>query len=424
VTTSMAHSARSSSDAWRGRRVLALGASTQPRTPTYLGDAAAALGLHTTVFHDPTLGAPRPPFDDVHEVDLADEAAVVGLARELHARHPFDGVTTFIESRVELLAAVGEALALPAPSRRTAHVCRSKLAMRRVLAQAGIPVPRFGEVRTEEELPRVLADVGFPCVLKPVAAWGSVGVVRLEGHEDSHQAWALASAAAAQETGQVARFLVEEYVEGPEFSCEGVIDTDGLHVAGLTQKLTTDLPYFEERQHVFPATFAPAQRDVLVDAVRAALQALGITCGGFHAELRLTPAGPRFMEVAARLGGDAIPTLVRLATGQDLPASALVASLGGSLPLRSTRQRFAGIRFFFPPRAGVLRRAELGIDPRRVAGLVGFHNTAVPGSVLRLPPHAYGTRPLWAIAVHRESAGLMEIFDGLERHIEWDIDPS
>lgn len=408
--------------AFEGRRLLVLGNTRSSSIRRYFAEAATRLGPRTVLFADPEDDAGPGLFDEVHRVPLGRRREVLGLARWLHAQEPFDGVITYIEERVELKALVAAALGLPSTSRRGSRRCRSKLAMRRALEAAGVPGPAFARVRDLDDLERALEAVGFPCVLKPVAGWSSFGVIRLDGGEEFPALLEEAVEFLRGECGDHHGFLVEELVAGPEFSCEGVVDREGIQVAGLTEKLLTPEPFFEEKQHIHPALLPDETHRWLVEWTRRALVALGVTLGGFHAELRLSPEGPRIIEIANRLGGGGIPVLVRLATGQDLAASDLAAAFGASLPLRSTRERFAGIRFFFPPREGRLRRVELELDPRRLPGIANFTLHARPGDEVRLPPHAYGTRPGWVMAVDADRGRLVETLETFDRHLIWEFD--
>jgi len=80
--------------------------------------------------------------------------------------------------------------------------------------------------------------------------------------------------------------LVEEYIDGPEFSVE-LFDS----FAGVTEKSGTDGPSFVEHRHVFPAV-AEDVTAALVETARRAVAAAGMRLGPTHTELRLTPAGP------------------------------------------------------------------------------------------------------------------------------------
>src|SRR6059058_4969689 len=148
---------------------------------------------------------------DVGEmVDFTDVAAVTEVGR----RHTVDGVLTVSADRaVPVVAAVAEALGLPGIGTETAHLMTHKVAMRRRLAEAGVPQPRFAAVRSISERRRAADEVGFPAVLKPADSGGQRGVFRVESLDeiDAH----LHEALAASPTGEA---ILEEFVDGIEMN--------------------------------------------------------------------------------------------------------------------------------------------------------------------------------------------------------------
>ena len=84
---------------------------------------------------------------------------MVAVAREAGV----DGVLTVSADRaVPVVAAVAEALGLPGIGAATAHLMTHKVAMRRRLAEGGVPQPRFAAVRVMREAAPAAETVGFP----------------------------------------------------------------------------------------------------------------------------------------------------------------------------------------------------------------------------------------------------------------------
>ena len=85
--------------------------------------------------------------------------------------------------------------------------------MRRRLADAGVPQPRFAALRTLSERRRAADEVGFPAVLKPADSGGQRGVFRVDSLDDidAH----LHEALAASPTGEA---ILEEFVDGIEMN--------------------------------------------------------------------------------------------------------------------------------------------------------------------------------------------------------------
>ncbi|WP_342746340.1 hypothetical protein [Streptomyces monashensis] len=79
--------------------------------------------------------------------------------------------------------------------------------------------------------------------------------------------------------------------------------------------------------------------------------------------MRLTASGPRIIEVNARIGGDLIGKLVRLATGLDLPRIAADIACGQIPDLTPTAHATAAIKMLYPPATGILSAQDLAIVP-------------------------------------------------------------
>ena len=114
---------------------------------------------------------------------------------------------------VPVAAAVAAALGLPGIGRDVAHLMTHKIAMRRRLADAGVPQPRFAAVRTLAEARAAVTTVGLPAVLKPADSGGQRGVFLLEQPDDIdvHLHAALAESAGGEA-------IVERYHEGLELN--------------------------------------------------------------------------------------------------------------------------------------------------------------------------------------------------------------
>lgn len=350
----------------------------------------------------------RPYLARAVQVSLDDTDAVLAAARELRV----DGVLTYDEMRVELAARIAAELGIPHLDAGAARRCRDKLETRRALSRAGVPSARANHVFSFDEAQRAARDVGFPCVLKPRALAGSIGVTLVDGPEDLAAAFELAGEARYGSVDPPAGVLVEEYLSGPEVSVDSVVLGGRVAPVTMARKRLGFTPYFEETGHV--VTSEPIPNDVR-QVVVAAHRALGIDCGVTHAELRLTPTGPRIVEVNARLGGDLIPYLGWLATGVDLPRAAADVAVGVWPDLEPTRARAAAVRFFYPEQSG--RVVALGIDAGPADHVDRLEFEAAPGDVLQLPPDGFLSRLGFAIVTGASERECEARLDDVERRL-------
>ena len=264
---------------------------------------------------------------DVAEVvDFSDVDAVVEVGR----RHDVDGVLTISADRaVPVVAAVAEALGLPGIGTETAYVMTQKIAMRRVLAEAGVPQPRFAAVRNVHEGYAALERVGLPAVLKPADSGGQRGVFRLDSADDleAHLHVALAESPTDEA-------IVEEYVEALELNGLVVVRNGESVPLTLSDRLRPPGVGFGVGWiHVYPATIFGDQLEEAERVAVHAVHALGLENGIAFPQLLATDDGRVLViEVAARIPGGQMADLARHATGVDLVEVALRQALGEDVP--------------------------------------------------------------------------------------------
>ncbi|WP_329295741.1 ATP-grasp domain-containing protein [Streptomyces pseudovenezuelae] len=321
----------------------------------------------------------KPFIVDHAVVDLNDTAALLAGGRALAERHDLAGVVTWDEWNLVPTARLARALGLPSPSVEVMRGCRNKATARTLFARHGVPSAASMKARTLLEAGLATMTLGYPAVLKPAAFAGSIGVIRVDRPEELPAAFAFASAGASrsrEDTG----VLVEEYLDGPEVSVECVTHHGETTAVAVTRKHLGPAPYFDETGHTVDAT-DPLLAQVAPVAA-AAVTALGITDGVQHVEMRLVDGRPRLIEVNARIGGDMIGHLVRLATGIDLARAAADLACGRAPDLTPTRSQAAAIRIIYPAYSGTLTTRRLK-EP--VGGVERVRFQRQPGDQLLLP---------------------------------------
>jgi biotin carboxylase len=275
-------------------------------------------------------------------VDFADAEAVIKATAKLR----LEGVLTVSADRaVPVVAAVAEARGLPGIGVETAHLMTNKIAMRRRLADAGVPQPRFAALRTIGEARRAADEVGFPAVLKPADSGGQRGVFRVESLDEVHGH--LHEAILASPTGEA---ILEQFVDG--------IEMNGIVVARQGEALPLTLSdrlrppgvgFGVGWIHVYPATVYGMQLEESERVAAHTVHALGLKTGIAFPQLIASPDGQvAVVECAARIPGGQMADLVRHATGVDLVEVQLRMALGDDLPDELVRPKFTqplAIRF-------------------------------------------------------------------------------
>ncbi|MFH9038315.1 ATP-grasp domain-containing protein [Streptomyces sp. NPDC017966] len=325
----------------------------------------------------PLLGA-----RNVITADTNDTEALLPRVERLHTVFGFDGVVTSCDYYLPTVARVAARLGLPGPAPEAVESACRKDATRRVLADAGVPGPRFAVHEEWAELARAAREIGYPLVVKPVDLCAGMYVRRVD---DEEQLAAVVRALAdfpvnARGQRRAPVVLLEELLDGPEVSVETVSHAGAVHVVGVTDKSVGGAPAFIETGHMFPAALPAAAAEAAEQTALGALKALGLTDGVVaHTEIKLTSAGPRVVEVNPRPAGNRITELVRHVTGIDLAAAFVDVSLGRAPDLRRTDTglRSAAVGFLVPRTTGTLEALDAG--PVRTAPDVLEVQLAEPG---------------------------------------------
>lgn len=328
---------------------------------------------YVLVTRDPDLyrlpdGEPHPVLALADEVVVAEtnhDTALVAAAREVTARRAIDGVLTTCDYYLPAVALVAERLGLPGAPAEVLRTATRKHRVRQVLAARGVPDVPFAVAATWAQAHKAAADLGYPLVVKPVDMNSGTGVHKVLDEAGLAVAFAEATAPERNTRDQPLErlALLERVLEGPEYSVESVTRDGVTRVLGITAKSVAEPGAeagsgFVETGHLFPAPLGAEERAAIERHVVAVLDAVGLTHGISHTEVRLTAVGPRLVELNPRQGGGYIFELVRLVTGFN-PLQVLVDLALGREPVPGPSvARSAAVTFLLPPSEGVVREVR------------------------------------------------------------------
>ena len=313
---------------------------------------AKKLGLNVVV-SDGSLNAPGLKFADNSVIAITyDIEGTVDSACKYHQNvNPVDGVICIATDVPLTVASVAEKLSLPGITTETARKCSDKFLMKETLLAEGIPIPWFSLVKSVSELCSIISERGLPLVIKPVDSRGARGVIRITKSIDLE--WAFEYAKSFSPTSRV---MVEEFLEGQQYSTESVIMDEKNITLGFSERnyefLEELSPYIIEYGGQQPAKIDKKELDSIVNLVEKSSQILGISNATSKGDVVMSKEGPKIIEIAPRLSGgyfssDQIP----LVTGINIIEIAIRLSLGEKInknKLLFSHQKAVAIRYFFP----------------------------------------------------------------------------
>ncbi|MGW6915188.1 ATP-grasp domain-containing protein [Kitasatospora sp. NPDC054939] len=296
--------------------------------------------------------------ENILTADTNDDAVLLPYAERLHRVLGFDGVLSSCDYYLPAVARVARRLGLPGPDPEAVTAACRKDLTRRTLAAAGVPGPAYALCGDREQALAAARTLGYPLVVKPVDLCAGMLVRAVADERELDAALRALADFPVNARGQRREpaVLLEELLTGPEVSVETVTAAGTTHVVGVTDKSLGGAPAFVETGHMFPAALTAADARAAVDTAAAAITALGLDAVVAHTEIKLTPAGPRVVEVNPRPAGNRITELVRRVTGIDLAAACVDVALGREpdLAVHPTGVASAAIAFLVPGRDGVL----------------------------------------------------------------------
>ncbi len=247
-------------------------------------------------------------------------------------------VTAATDKPLVMMARVAKELNLPFYSVETAQWSTDKFKMKERFELGGVPHAQGRLISKVEEA----EDLVFPVIVKPRDNSGSRGV-KLCRDKDELQI----SINEALENSKLDTVLVEEFIEGQEYSIESLHHDGKSEVIQFTEKKTTEFPYNVELGHIQPAHISEGNKQKIRGIIEKIGKVLNFENCPSHTELKINERGIFVIETSPRLGGDYITsTLTPLSTGVNLEDELLKISLGEKINPTPKAVQYSGVRFF------------------------------------------------------------------------------
>jgi biotin carboxylase len=302
---------------------------------------AKELGYFTVVLDGSSHAPCISMADQFEQIDLKEKETIETFARSLQKTTGRLGIMTAGTDFSASVAWTAEKLGLPGIPYEAALNASDKSRMRACFKNAALPSPDFTTI-TAADLPltpnTLLSNLKFPLVIKPVDNMGSRGCRRVDSIEDFHEA-----AKAAIGFSRSGRAIVENFMEGPEFSVDAIVWHSEITICGLADRHIFFPPYFIEMGHTMPTIIEKEKQSTILETFCAGIRALGLAgennIGAAKGDIKLTANGPMIGEIAARLSGGYMSGWTYPYSSGALPIKgAILAAMGqkpeGLVPLK------------------------------------------------------------------------------------------
>ncbi|MEC8874230.1 MAG: biotin carboxylase N-terminal domain-containing protein [Candidatus Thermoplasmatota archaeon] len=259
-----------------------------------------------------------------------DIEAIVAAAKEVGADAVHPGYGFLSENAAFAQRLADEEISFIGPSPESLRLLGDKIAAREVMSKAGIPVAKGSEkpVANADEASKIVAEIGFPIMIKAASGGGGIGMQVVESEKDFESALRLCQGRAASAFGDDRVFL-EKFVGDAEH-IEFQVIGDGKKAIHIGERFCSI-----QRRHQKIIEEGPWLSDEIRNEIGSRVvsgaEAIGYSGLATFEFLRDSEGEFYFMEVNPRVQVE--HTVTEMITGLDLVSLGIQIAAGAELSL-------------------------------------------------------------------------------------------
>lgn len=329
-------------------------------------EKAKEMGIETHVFAWAANDVGELAADFFYPISIVEKEKILAVCKKIG----IDGICSIASDlAVITVEYVAESMGLCCNGAETIRKCTNKHLMRQCFFSCSDPSPK--SILADEYTDLSTLDFSFPVIVKPTDRSGSRGISKVVNKDELKKAIESAVSESFER-----KAVVEEFINGKEYSVE-YISFHGRHFyLATTEKFTTGSPKFIETGHLEPASLDKDISDRIKAVVEHALNSLNIVNGASHTEVKVNAQGEiKIIEVGARMGGDCIGSdLVKYSTGIDFVKGVIQVALGQApdLSVKYDPIKVKSIFLFSDDDLAEMARIE-NEEPGRIIRIADFH---------------------------------------------------
>lgn len=258
--------------------------------------------------------------DKFYKVSVLDVDAVREVARE----EKVDFVITVCADQVlQVVAQVAEELGLPwYVDYKTAENVSKKSYMKEIFRKNGIPTTRYVILDSFDE--DKVSHLEYPVIVKPVDAYSSRGVCKVNNIDDLRKAFDVALNISRTKTA-----IVEEFIDGDEISVDIYVEDGVANVLCLTnlEKIGEDGKFIINRSRV-PADVTDELATKIAETAQKIADAFGLKDTPMLVQLITDGRKISVVEFCARTGGGIKFMMIKKISGFDVVKAVVDLTMG------------------------------------------------------------------------------------------------
>lgn len=272
--------------------------------------------------------------------DLNNFEKTIMIAESLNNIYHYDFIGAYHEHNQYLASIIAEKLNLDFHSKEVIETVYNKYKMRKKLSSTQFSLS-YDLIKDKSDLEKINKYDKY--ILKPINSWGSIGIISNKNVENIN--W--------DESNQ---WLIEEFIDGEEFSIETLSYNGSHNVISITKKFIND--NFIELGHI-PFYPIPSKLEKSIrQSITNFLNIIGIKDGVTHTEIKLKNNKIYIIETHTRMGGDYIPELIEYSSDYDFIEAVSRISIGDYEHKKVTPKRNVAIWFTVSNKEGIIKNLE------------------------------------------------------------------
>lgn len=241
--------------------------------------------------------------------DIKTQYDTVKRQIEKQVKHP-DSIFTNNEMCLNITARLAKEYDIELISMDAVKIFRDKARMKIVWDKLGIKTPKSFFFRSSKELTENKDNISFPAIIKPSLGYASCGVKKVnnfdELSEQLNNIFFINSAVISRESRENLGFLVEEYINGDEYSIDTLWFNEIPICSGICSKNRNNGPYFTDRVYYIDPEINENIKNKIIESSFHAVRSIGLKTGASHTEVRFKNDEPYILESTCRPGGGGI----------------------------------------------------------------------------------------------------------------------
>lgn len=280
-------------------------------------------------------------------IDTRDEEAVLVLVQQLAEKFKIEGVIPGYGIYGVLAAKIADYLKTPGLKPEIARRLYGKDMLQKSLKELNITLPISYQVDTKQELEKVAQHITFPWILKSIHRTLSLKSKKVYTIDEANLAFETIIKNSIENQYLKNGILVEQYIEGPEYNIEGLINNGVFHLLSLNEKLFLSEQSFPERGHIVRSDIDPICSKKIACYFQKIISGLKLDYGSFFSKIRFSEKGFVLLNFKMNIANNIFSNLINCANKNDYYKNIFELFSGQPITFPRTTKSNAGILFFY-----------------------------------------------------------------------------